>query len=430
MKKSIWISIALSVLLLFVGWYYGLSNQETLNEFFGGDVEIYIQVALLAAGLFILYVAISTIFKEASTSKKGIWMFIALSILLGILYYSPGSQDAFKAAFGENVEGFIRVVLLVTGLFLLYIIASMIFRGAMLKAGAKEGEITMINGVLKVAFLAAGFLGVLSEWFSLGALGAVFAAFGGMFLGWSLQGPVSGLAGWLLVSIIRPFSVGDRVQLPSYGLVGDVLNISPLYTVLNQVGGSVGSEEPANRTILIPNAMLFSTLFINYTPKGQEKLIEMFQKKFEAQEVSSKSAYMLDEFVLRITFDSDWDEAERILLTAAKEVTADIIKETGQEPYIRADMSDWYGVNARLRFMTLATERPRIIYELTRKIIKEIQRSKKVDMAIPYVYSFKKPFSTRQYVEQTEEPAPLKTKEKNHRKRDEADAEKTEGKAA
>jgi len=173
-------------------------------------------------------------------------------------------------------------------------------------------------------------------------------------------------------------------------MVGDVIGVSPLYTILNQVGGSVGSEEPANRTILIPNAMLFSTLVINYTPKNQEKLIELFQKKFRAQKVPSESAYMLDEFVLRLTFDSDWDEAERILLNVAKEVTADIIKGTGQEPYIRADMSDWYGVYMRLRFMTLATERPRIMYELTKRIYREIQSSDKVDVAIPYIYSFKK----------------------------------------
>ena len=182
------------------------------------------------------------------------------------------------------------------------------------------------------------------------------------------------------------------IRMIPANLVGDVVAVTPLYTILNQVGGSVGSEEPVNRTILIPNAMLFGTLIINYTPKEQEKLIEQFRKRFEKGEGESGPAYILDEFVLRITFDSDWDEAERILLNAAREVTADIIKATGQEPYIRADVSDWYGVFMRLRFMTLATERPRIMYELTKKIIKAIQESDKVDIAIPYVYSLKRPF--------------------------------------
>jgi small-conductance mechanosensitive channel len=296
----------------------------------------------------------------------------------------------------EYAASFMRLVILATGFTILYGISSLIVKSAMLKAGAKEGEVTMINGVLKTGIIFLGSITGLTEWFSLGALGAVFAAFGGMFLGWSLQGPVSGVAGWLLISMIRPFSVGDRVQLPSYGLVGDVISVSPLYTTLNQVGGSIGSEEPANRTILIPNAMLFTTLVINYTPKNPEKLFEQFQKRFKAKATTSPEyAYMLDEFVLRITFDSDWDEAEKILLNAAKAITADIIKETGQEPYIRADITDWYGVFMRLRFMTLATDRPKVMYELTERIYKDVQKSDKVDIAIPYIYSFKKPYTTR-----------------------------------
>jgi len=323
--------------------------------------------------------------------RKSTLVALLVFVMFGLWYYVLGGAGLLGQYVSlEYAGGVIRLVFLVSGFVILYALISLALRSMMLKAGAKEGEITMINGVLRTAIIFVGFLTVISEWFSLGTLGTIFAAFGGMFLGWSLQGPVSGFAGWFLISIIRPFSVGDRVQLPSYGLVGDVIAVSPLYTILNQVGGSVGSEEPANRTILIPNAMLFGTLFINYTPKNQEKLIEQFQKRFLAEPRTSESGYMLDEFVLRMTFDSDWDEAERILLSAAREVTAGIIKETGQEPYIRADMSDWYGVYMRLRFMTLATERPRIIYELTRRIYKEIQSSEKVDVAIPYIYSFKK----------------------------------------
>ncbi|MBS7606639.1 mechanosensitive ion channel family protein [Candidatus Bathyarchaeota archaeon] len=316
---------------------------------------------------------------------------VALAVVLW--YYLLGGSKALSTLITEIYAArFISALVLFMGLTIGYMFTSLLIRSAMLRAGAKEGEVIMINNVIKAFLILVGIIFILSDWFSLGALGSVFAAFGGMFLGWSLQAPITGIAGWLLISIIRPFSVGDRVQLPSYGLVGDVVAVTPLYTILNQVGGSVGSEEPVNRTILIPNAMLFGTLVINYTPKEQEKLIEMFRKKFSRSEGETGPAYILDEFVLRITFDSDWDEAERILLNAAREVTADIIKATGQEPYIRADVSDWYGVFMRLRFMTIATERPRIMYELTKRIIKEIQKNDKVDIAIPYVYSMKRPF--------------------------------------
>ena len=313
---------------------------------------------------------------------------VPLSLALGGWYHNFGT-----ALFGwippDYTDKLIILIVTTASLIVLYKIGSVILKSAWLKSGAKEGEFVMILGVFKFLLAIVGILTIVDYWFSLGSLGAIFAAFGGMFLGWSLQGPISGLAAWFLVSVIRPFSIGDRVQLPAQGLVGDVISITPLYTILNQVGGSVGSEEPADRTILIPNAMLFGALVINYTPKSQDELIRQHQKRMKNQ-LPPESTYMLDEFVLRMSFDSDWDEAEKILLNAAREVTRDIIEKTGQEPYIRADMPDWYGVYLRLRFMTFATDRPRIMYELSKKILNEIKSSDKVDFAIPYIYSFRK----------------------------------------
>jgi len=93
--------------------------------------------------------------------------------------------------------------------------------------------------------------------------------------------------------------------------------------------------------------------------------------------------------VVRITYDTDWDEAEQILLTAAREVTDEIMVQTGHQPYVRSDLYD-YGVYMRLRYMTKATDRPRITYEIIKRIFQEFQRSARVDFAIPYVYSFRK----------------------------------------
>ncbi|MBS7628190.1 mechanosensitive ion channel family protein, partial [Candidatus Bathyarchaeota archaeon] len=245
--------------------------------------------------------------------KKRLWILIFATTALSIWFYGLEISNIIETYLPfAYADRFVRLILLIVGLSLLYEVSSIIIMFATAKVKIGEGEATMLHGLVKFSFILVGLALIISNWFSLGAVGSMFAAFGGLILGWSLQAPVSGFAAWLLISIIRPFRVGDRIQLPSYGLVGDVVGISPLYTTLNQVGGSVGSEEPANRTILIPNAMLFSALLINYTPKHQEKLI-----KFEAHRPSTGPAYMLDEFVLRMSYDSDWNEAERILLNAA-----------------------------------------------------------------------------------------------------------------
>ena len=236
-----------------------------------------------------------------------------------------------------------------------------------------EGEVKMLSSLYKVICFFALLMGIMFVFGKMESFGAFFSMFGGMLLGWSLQAPVSGFAAWIMVIIMRPYKLGDRIQFPSLGLIGDVVKFSPMYLTLNQVGGTIGSEEPVGRMVHVPNAMLFGQVAINYT----------YQQKKEA------GAYILDEAVFRVTLDSDWDAVEKILLNTAREVTKDIIQEIGAEPYVRADTWD-YGTLFRLRYMTDATDRPRIMYEIVKKATKEIQRNKNVDLAIPFIYSFKR----------------------------------------
>lgn len=236
-------------------------------------------------------------------------------------------------------------------------------------AGKPPVEGVMVGRVWRLLALLALLLIVAYALGSLRAFGALFAMFGGMLLGWSLQAPVSGFAAWILVSVKRPFRPGDRIQFPSLALVGDVIDMGAMYTVLDQVGGGVGSEEAIGRHILIPNAMLFSQVVINYT-------------------VKQEAAYMLDEVIVRMTYDSHWDTAEKIMLEAANNVTGDIIAATGIKPYIRSDLYD-YGVYMRLRYQTRVKDRVEIAYNITKTIFQDIQKTEAVDLAIPFIYSYR-----------------------------------------
>jgi small-conductance mechanosensitive channel len=230
-------------------------------------------------------------------------------------------------------------------------------------------EGVMVGRVYRLLAVLAVGLGVAYGMGKLATFGTFFSLFGGMLLGWSLQAPVSGFAAYILVSVKRPFRPGDRVQFPSLGLTGDVAQTGPMYTYLNQVGGTIGSEEAVGRYILVPNAMLFSQVVINYT-------------------VVQESPYMLDEVVVRITYDSSWDKAERLMTEAAKTVTGDIVEATGVEPYIRSDLYD-YGVYLRLRYQTRVKDRAEISYRITKLIFESVQRDASVDLAIPFVYSYR-----------------------------------------
>jgi small-conductance mechanosensitive channel len=189
------------------------------------------------------------------------------------------------------------------------------------------------------------------------------AGFIGMMLGWSLQQPVTGMAAWLMIIVKKPFRVGDRVIIA--GITGDVTGISLTHVTLNQVGGSIGGEERSGRGILIPNAILFQHVIINYTLEQQ---------------------HMLDELPIRLTFDSDWELAKTLMVRAAHEATVDIIAETGQEPFIRAEFLDW-GILVRLRFNTVPVRRQEISTAILEKVLASFREAyPRVRFAIPSTY--------------------------------------------
>ena len=211
--------------------------------------------------------------------------------------------------------------------------------------------------------------GIISFSGSLATLG-ISAAFLGMVLGWSLQAPVTGIAAWLMIILKQPFKIGDRVIIA--GIIGDVVDITLTHVLLNQVGGTIGGEEKSGRGVLIPNATLFQQIIYNYTLEGGP----------ETEEVAS--SYILDEVPVRLTYGSEFDEAEKILIGAARQVTGEIIRDSKQEPFVRAELFE-SGILMRLRYQTLGKERQRISSDIVRVIIREFGRNSKVDFCYPHM---------------------------------------------
>jgi len=176
------------------------------------------------------------------------------------------------------------------------------------------------------------------------------AAFLGMMLGWSLQAPVTGIAAWLMILLKRPFRIGDRIIIGD--IIGDVTDITLTHVILNQVGGTIGGEERSGRGVLIPNAILFNKIITNYT----------LEEKF-----------MLDEVPVRLTFDSEYESARDVMLTAAREVTADVIAQTQQEPFIRVEFFD-AGVLARVRYQVEPARRQEVSSAITERILAGFRR--------------------------------------------------------
>jgi len=192
------------------------------------------------------------------------------------------------------------------------------------------------------------------------ALG-ITMGFIGSIMAWMLSAPVKNMAGWLFLIISRPFKVGDRMIIG--GVTGDVLDITMNHIILNQVGGTTTGEEKSGRGVLVPMQWLFNYIINNYS------------MRLPSDEAGQK--YLLDEVVVRITYDSDWNEAEGILKEVAREVTGNAVTETGEEPYIRAEFFP-SGVFMRIRYRVAPTDRQRVWSEIVRRTSKRLKESDKV----------------------------------------------------
>ena len=99
---------------------------------------------------------------------------------------------------------------------------------------------------------------------------ALLASFG-FAIGLAFQGSLSNFAGGILLLTVRPFKVGDYVEVN--GLAGVVEAIQILYTSL---------VTPDNKVVFIPNGALANSNMINYSAKELRRIDLRFSVDYKA----------------------------------------------------------------------------------------------------------------------------------------------------
>lgn len=108
----------------------------------------------------------------------------------------------------------------------------------------------------------------------------------------ALSDPITNIAGWLFITLRRPFDVGERIQIGEHA--GDVIDSRIFQFTMLEIGNWVDADQGTGRMIHIPNRKVFSEPLANYS-KG-------FQ-------------FIWNEIPVLITFESDWRKAKSILHT-------------------------------------------------------------------------------------------------------------------
>jgi small-conductance mechanosensitive channel len=224
-------------------------------------------------------------------------------------------------------------------------------------------NITIFASILTYAFFIIGIMMVIFSYtgniFSIGLTAGLLTA----ALGWALQRPITGIAGWIMVVVAKPFEIGDRIVVG--GVKGDVANITLTHIYLKEFGGTIGGEETSGRIIMVPNSVLFEKDLINYT----------FQDD-----------YILDEVSITVTYETNIEKAKEICIKAAKKITAqikDTVYERYPKPYLRLNFQP-SGIDVRIRFHAPADKRLEYNSKLTEEIFKGIVAENSVEFAYPH----------------------------------------------
>jgi small-conductance mechanosensitive channel len=180
-------------------------------------------------------------------------------------------------------------------------------------------------------------------------------------LGWALQRPITGIAAWIMVITKKPFQIGDRVIIGK--VKGDVIDITLTHIYINEIGGTIASEEISGRTIMIPNSILFEKNIINYTLQNE---------------------FILDEVITLVTYESNLDKAMKICENAALKIIKPFLKDVEKKPSVRTFFRE-SGIDVKVRYFVKADERIEIASKITQEIFKQIKRAKDVEIAYPHL---------------------------------------------
>jgi small-conductance mechanosensitive channel len=191
----------------------------------------------------------------------------------------------------------------------------------------------------------------------------------------ALHAPVTNFAGWVFLTVRRPFVVGDRIQIGEHA--GDVIDLRLFAFSLVEIGNWVDADQSTGRILHIPNGKVFQETVANYTQGFN---------------------FIWDEIPVTVTFESDWRRAKEMLAEIAERHTA--IKSEQAQREVRKAASRYLiryehltpivwtsvvdiGVTLTLRFLTDPRRRRSTENAIWEDIVETFWQADDIDFAYP-----------------------------------------------
>jgi small-conductance mechanosensitive channel len=183
------------------------------------------------------------------------------------------------------------------------------------------------------------------------------------------------MAGWLRIVTMSEYRIGDRIEIG--GVHGDVIDIRLLRTTLMETRGWVDADQSTGRISHIPNNYIWLHAVHNYN-RG--------------------FSFIWNELLFTLTFRSNWQDAQDIMLGFAGESAAIVEQQAGAEiremsreflihfgiltPFVYVTVVE-NGVRLSLRYLCEVRKRRGTEHALTISILEAFKEHGDIEFAYP-----------------------------------------------
>lgn len=285
---------------------------------------------------------------------------------------TSANSNTFPFSFNlENyLDDLIVTIIVISVSISLYFIIHYILKKSADSLNIKERRIKGIDSLVKTILIVIPAIIILFQFSTMSATVAGFISIGvGSVIGFSSRNTISNaIAGVILLSS-RPFKLGDRIQAGNVDTLGDVIDISLIYTKIKTV---------RNEMVTIPNQVLLQNQIINYSGY-----------KFLVLPVQVSAGY-----------NEDQETVKQLLLEAANS-TMGVIKEP--KPYVLLkELGDFAAIYELMVYTDRANLALQIKSDLRGKVYNLFKQSK-IDLTTPRIVdSYKDANKTSEYKSLTE----------------------------
>ncbi len=265
-------------------------------------------------------------------------------------------KDVEIAPFSFNFEKYIDD-LIITGIVILasisvYVLIHNVLKRSAASLNIKEGRIKGINSLVKTMLIVMSAVIILFQFSTMSATVAGFISIGvGSVIGFSSRNTISNAIAGIILLSSRPFKLGDRVQAGNMELLGDVIEISLIYTKIKTI---------KNEMVTIPNQVLLQNEITNYSGY-----------KFLAVSIQVSAGYKEDQ------------EKVKTLITEAAKVTHGVLSEP--KPYVLfKEMGDFAAIYELVAYTEKANLSVQIESDLRVNVYNLFKRSG-IDLTTPRI---------------------------------------------